>query len=36
MSKVESKVRKLMASAADLDVPLIAEAGFGDNWGEAH
>ncbi|OOE81730.1 DNA polymerase I [Salinivibrio sp. PR6] len=36
MSKVESQVRKLMASAADLDVPLIAEAGFGDNWGEAH
>ena len=36
MSKVESQVRKLMESAASLDVPLIAEAGFGDNWGEAH
>ncbi|SIO23910.1 DNA polymerase I [Salinivibrio sp. ES.052] len=36
MSKVESQVRKLMESAADLDVPLIAEAGSGDNWGEAH
>jgi len=29
-------VQALMAQAADLDVPLIAEAGFGDNWGEAH
>lgn len=29
-------VQALMAKAADLDVPLIAEAGFGDNWQQAH
>ncbi|TKB51053.1 DNA polymerase I [Ferrimonas sediminicola] len=27
---------QLMADAAQLDVPLIAEAGIGDNWDEAH
>ena len=27
---------KLMASVAALDVPLIAEVGVGDNWGQAH
>lgn len=27
---------KLMAQAATLDVPLLAEAGFGDNWDQAH
>lgn len=29
-------IKNLMAQAADLDVPLIAEAGAGDNWGQAH
>jgi len=29
-------VQLLMSKAADLDVPLIAEAGFGDNWEQAH
>ncbi|WP_028107943.1 DNA polymerase I [Ferrimonas futtsuensis] len=29
-------LRDLMADAAQLDVPLIAEAGIGDNWDQAH
>ena len=30
------EIQKIMANAADLDVPLIADAGIGDNWDEAH
>ena len=30
------EIQKIMADAADLDVPLIADAGIGDNWDEAH
>ncbi|PSW13095.1 DNA polymerase I [Photobacterium sanctipauli] len=33
---VSGEVRRLMESAAELDVPLIADAGMGDNWDEAH
>jgi len=29
-------LQRLMAAAAELDVPLIAEAGVGSNWDEAH
>ena len=29
-------VREVMQSAATLSVPLVAEAGVGKNWGEAH
>lgn len=29
-------VAQLMSQAADLDVPLVAEAGSGDNWQQAH
>jgi DNA polymerase I len=29
-------VPKLMASVAELKVPLVAEVGFGRNWEEAH
>ena len=36
LAEIESKVRELMESAADLDVPLVAEAGHGDNWDQAH
>ncbi|TRN20686.1 DNA polymerase I [Vibrio furnissii] len=36
LSEIESKVQKLMESAAALKVPLVAEAGHGDNWDEAH
>jgi DNA polymerase-1 len=30
------KVKELMQNAASLDVPLIVEAGMGDNWDQAH
>ncbi|GAL22654.1 DNA polymerase I [Vibrio maritimus] len=36
LSEIESKIQKLMESAAELDVPLVAEAGHGENWDEAH
>ncbi|PFG45593.1 DNA polymerase I [Vibrio sp. ES.051] len=36
LSEIESKVQKLMEFAAELKVPLIAEAGHGDNWDQAH
>ncbi|HCE1487081.1 TPA: DNA polymerase I [Vibrio parahaemolyticus] len=36
LSEIESKVQKLMGSAAELKVPLVAEAGHGDNWDQAH
>ncbi|MDF4257473.1 DNA polymerase I [Vibrio parahaemolyticus] len=36
LSEIESKVQKLMESAAKLKVPLVAEAGHGDNWDQAH
>ncbi|KJY85956.1 DNA polymerase I [Vibrio neptunius] len=36
LAEIESKVQELMESAAQLDVPLIAESGHGDNWDQAH
>ncbi|MCF7504273.1 MULTISPECIES: DNA polymerase I [Vibrio] len=36
LAEIESKVQQLMESAADLAVPLVAEAGHGDNWDQAH
>ncbi|HCZ9269279.1 DNA polymerase I [Vibrio alginolyticus] len=36
LSEIESKVQKLMESAAELKVPLVAEAGHGENWDQAH
>jgi DNA polymerase I len=33
---VRERVPQLMASVAKLDVPLVAEIGFGANWDEAH
>lgn len=33
---LQANVCELMAAAADLDVPLLVEAGFGNNWDEAH
>jgi len=36
LDTVREQVCSLMASAADLEVPLLVEAGVGDNWDEAH
>ncbi|WP_114787690.1 DNA polymerase I [Vibrio tetraodonis] len=36
LTEIESKVQELMESAASLNVPLVAEAGNGDNWDQAH
>ncbi|MEZ8819269.1 DNA polymerase I [Vibrio sp. 10N.222.54.A1] len=36
LAEIESKVQQLMESAAELEVPLVAEAGHGDNWDQAH
>ncbi|MCY9804976.1 DNA polymerase I [Vibrio scophthalmi] len=36
LAEIETKVQELMESAATLAVPLIAEAGHGDNWDQAH
>ncbi|HGF7479206.1 TPA: DNA polymerase I [Vibrio mimicus] len=36
LSEIESKVQQLMESAAELAVPLVAEAEHGDNWEQAH
>ncbi|EKO3576565.1 DNA polymerase I [Vibrio metschnikovii] len=36
LSEIESKVQELMESAAQLNVPLVADAGHGNNWDEAH
>lgn len=33
---LESEIPRLMAEVAQLSVPLLAEIGFGQNWGEAH
>ncbi|MEH6569954.1 MAG: DNA polymerase I [Halioglobus sp.] len=36
VESVSAKLCELMSSAADLAVPLLVEAGAGDNWDEAH
>lgn len=36
LDKIRSGLEKRMSAAAELDVPLLVEAGVGDNWDEAH
>ena len=36
VTAVSEKVCQLMSDAAELAVPLLVEAGAGDNWDEAH
>jgi DNA polymerase-1 len=31
-----ASLRNIMSAAAELQVPLLVEAGYGDNWDEAH
>lgn len=36
LAETSEKLVEIMNAAAELSVPLIAEAGFGDNWEQAH
>ena len=36
LDKIRSGLEKRMSAAAELDVPLLVEAGAGDHWDEAH
>ncbi|SHF45254.1 DNA polymerase I [Vibrio gazogenes] len=36
LTEIESKIQKLMESAATLRVPLVADVGRGDSWEQAH
>jgi DNA polymerase-1 len=36
LDKIRSGLEKRMSAAAELNVPLLVEAGAGDNWDEAH
>ena len=36
VGKAKEKIIALMESAAELSVPLLVEAGVGENWEEAH
>ncbi|KLV07845.1 DNA polymerase I [Photobacterium aquae] len=36
VDNVSAEIRRLMEAAAELAVPLIADAGIGDNWDQAH
>jgi len=36
LDRVKGNVEKLMMGVAKLDVPLVVDAGVGDNWEKAH
>jgi DNA polymerase-1 len=36
LERVKPQVEKLMTGVASLDVPLVVEAGVGENWEKAH
>jgi len=36
VDKIREGLEKRMSAAASLDVPLLVEAGVGNNWDEAH
>jgi DNA polymerase-1 len=36
LARVKPEVEKLMMGVAKLDVPLVVDAGVGENWEEAH
>ncbi|HEX9703073.1 MAG TPA: DNA polymerase, partial [Rhodospirillales bacterium] len=36
LNKTAEVVKKVMASAARLSVPLVVDTGHGDNWDQAH
>ena len=36
LEKIRKGLVKRMSAAAELDVPLLVEAGAGDNWDQAH
>ncbi len=36
VAEVAEGIERLMSGAADLSIPLVVEAGVGDNWDEAH
>ncbi|WP_100636830.1 DNA polymerase [Marinomonas sp. ef1] len=36
LEKAQAKIVDIMQNSSKIDVPLLVEAGVGDNWGEAH
>jgi DNA polymerase-1 len=36
VDELKSKIKQIMEDAVELDVPLVVDAGVGNNWHEAH